>query len=47
LLEDFIRAIKLDVDPACSGSEGRRSIALVEAIYQAGSNSNAMSVSLK
>ncbi len=35
LLEDFIRAIEQDRDPVCSGHEGRRSIALVEAIYQA------------
>jgi UDP-N-acetyl-2-amino-2-deoxyglucuronate dehydrogenase len=35
LFEDFIRAIEQDIDPVCNGREGRRSIALVEAIYQA------------
>lgn len=35
VLEDFIRAIQQDKSPACDGAEGRRSIALVEAIYRA------------
>ena len=35
LLEDFIRAIQEDLAPVCDGNEGRRSIALVEAIYRA------------
>ncbi|UCF36832.1 MAG: Gfo/Idh/MocA family oxidoreductase [Acidobacteriota bacterium] len=34
LLEDFIAAIDEDRKPLCDGSEGRRSIALVEAIYR-------------
>jgi UDP-N-acetyl-2-amino-2-deoxyglucuronate dehydrogenase len=36
VLEDFIHAIKSNSTPACDGSEGRRSIALIEAIYRAG-----------
>jgi UDP-N-acetyl-2-amino-2-deoxyglucuronate dehydrogenase len=35
ILEDFIQAIKDDSDPVCDGHEGRRSLAVVEAIYQA------------
>lgn len=34
LLEDFIRAIETNGRPRCDGQEGRRSIALVEAIYE-------------
>jgi UDP-N-acetyl-2-amino-2-deoxyglucuronate dehydrogenase len=33
ILEDFIRAIETDATPACDGREGRRSVAVVEAIY--------------
>ncbi len=47
LLEDFIRAIEQDVDPVCNGIEGRRSIALVEAIYHAARNGGAAPVSLE
>ena len=35
LFEDFIRAIEQNQAPICDGREGRRSIALVEAIYRA------------
>ena len=31
--EDFIRAIQTNGSPACDGREGRRSVAIVEAIY--------------
>jgi predicted dehydrogenase len=34
VLEDFIRAIKTNSLPACDGSEGRRSLALIESIYK-------------
>jgi UDP-N-acetyl-2-amino-2-deoxyglucuronate dehydrogenase len=34
-LEDFVRAIETNGAPRCSGGEGRRSVALVEAIYAA------------
>ncbi|HEX2340620.1 MAG TPA: Gfo/Idh/MocA family oxidoreductase [Vicinamibacterales bacterium] len=33
ILEDFIRAIQTNGSPACDGREGRRSVAIVEAIY--------------
>jgi UDP-N-acetyl-2-amino-2-deoxyglucuronate dehydrogenase len=33
VLEDFVRAIANNTKPSCDGAEGRRSIALVEAIY--------------
>lgn len=33
VLEDFIRAIQSDGEPLCNGREGRRSLAVVEAIY--------------
>lgn len=35
VLQDFIEAIQTNRDPRCSGQEGRRSVALVEAIYTA------------
>jgi len=41
VLEDFLRAIQQDTSPVCDGREGRRSIALVEAIYRAARNSDA------
>jgi predicted dehydrogenase len=34
-MEDFVHAIEKDTTPRCSGVEGRRSLALVEAIYAA------------
>ena len=34
VLEDFIRAIETNSRPACDGYEGRRSLALIEAIYR-------------
>ena len=33
-LEDFLRAVKDGGEPRCSGAEGRRSVALVEAMYR-------------
>ena len=33
IIEDFIAAIRTGGEPICSGREGRRSIAVVEAIY--------------
>lgn len=35
VLEDFLRAIQANRAPLCDGMEGRRSVALVEAIYRA------------
>jgi len=34
LIEDFITAIRTGGEPRCSGREGRRSVALVEALYE-------------
>jgi len=46
LFEDFLQAIERNTAPICDGREGRRSIALVEAIYRAARNGGAASVSL-
>ena len=35
ILEDFLQAIANNTQPICNGREGRRSLALVESIYQA------------
>src|SRR6202166_547152 len=35
VLEDFLRAIRTNTKPRCDGKEGRRSLALVQAIYEA------------
>jgi UDP-N-acetyl-2-amino-2-deoxyglucuronate dehydrogenase len=35
VLEDFLRAIRTNTKPRCDGEEGRRSLALVQAIYEA------------
>ena len=35
VLEDFVHAIETNASPRCSGVDGRRSVALVEAIYEA------------
>jgi predicted dehydrogenase len=35
VLEDFLQAIQQNRSPACDGLEGRRSLALIEAIYRA------------
>jgi predicted dehydrogenase len=35
ILEDFLQAIANNTQPICNGQEGRRSLALVESIYQA------------
>jgi len=34
-LEDFLKAIRTNTKPRCDGQEGRRSLALVQAIYEA------------
>lgn len=38
LFEDFFHAIEYKAEPVCSGREGRRSVALVDAIYRAASS---------
>ena len=35
IFEDFLRAIRTNTKPSCDGPEGRRSLALVETIYEA------------
>jgi UDP-N-acetyl-2-amino-2-deoxyglucuronate dehydrogenase len=35
VLEDFLRAIRTNTKPRCDGQEGRRSLALVQMIYEA------------
>jgi UDP-N-acetyl-2-amino-2-deoxyglucuronate dehydrogenase len=45
LIEDFLRAIKTNSRPACDGKEGRRSVALIEAIYESARSGERTSVS--
>lgn len=40
VLEDFLNAIKENGKPLCDGREGRRSLALIEAMYRASKNSD-------
>jgi UDP-N-acetyl-2-amino-2-deoxyglucuronate dehydrogenase len=44
LLEDFLRAIEQGTMPICDGHQGRRSVALVEAIYRAAQKSDGSAV---
>jgi len=44
LIEDFIAAIGERRDPLCSGVEGRRSVAVVEAIYESARTGRAVDV---
>jgi len=43
LIEDFLHAIEANTAPICDGLEGRRSLALVEAIYRAAETKSAQS----
>ncbi len=43
ILEDFIDAIRSGRQPVCSGQEGRRSVALVEAIYESARTGHSVS----
>jgi hypothetical protein len=36
-IEDFLSAIRTGTEPRCNGAEGRRSVALVEALYRSAS----------
>ena len=45
ILEDFLHAIKTNSRPACDGREGRRSLALIEAIYESARSGNRMPAS--
>lgn len=42
ILEDFLRAVELDETPLCDGPQGRKSVALVEAIYRAAAHPDAL-----
>ena len=46
LFEDFIRAIENNTKPVCDGRDGRRSVAVVEAIYRAARNLDGEAVDL-
>jgi predicted dehydrogenase len=45
ILEDFLRAIETGERPRCDGYEGRRSVELVQAIYQSSRTGQAAAVS--
>jgi UDP-N-acetyl-2-amino-2-deoxyglucuronate dehydrogenase len=42
ILEDFLSAIKHDTAPLCDGPQGRKSVALIEAIYRASASRGAI-----
>ena len=46
LIEDFIASIESDRPPTCSGTEGRRSLAVVEAIYESARSGKIVEVPL-
>lgn len=41
ILEDFLHAIRTNTRPVCNGEEGRKSVALIEAIYRAARTASA------
>jgi predicted dehydrogenase len=45
LIEDFVTAVEQGHDPLCSGAEGRRSLAVVEAIYESARAGRAVEMS--
>src|SRR5437763_12803453 len=45
ILEDFVRCIETGGSPVCDGEEGRRSLALVEAIYRSARQCEAVTAS--
>jgi predicted dehydrogenase len=44
VLEDFLEAIRTNREPRCNGAEGRRSLALVQAIYRAARTGERVSI---
>jgi predicted dehydrogenase len=44
VFEDFVAALRANREPSCSGVEGRRSVAVVEAIYQSARRGHEVSV---
>jgi len=47
ILEDFLQAIETDGSPRCDGREGRRSVELVQAIYESSSTGQAVTLTPK
>jgi UDP-N-acetyl-2-amino-2-deoxyglucuronate dehydrogenase len=47
ILEDFLQAIETDCRPRCDGGEGRRSVELVQAIYESSSTGQAVALMAK
>ena len=47
ILEDFIRAIETDSTPTCDGNEGRRSVELVQAIYESSRTDESVTLTKK
>ncbi len=46
IIEDFLRAIETDDTPRCSGREGRRSVAVVQAMYESARSGQPVKISL-
>jgi predicted dehydrogenase len=44
-IEDFLSAIRTGAEPRCNGAEGRRSVALVEALYRSAATGQPVEVS--
>jgi predicted dehydrogenase len=44
ILEDFLRTIETDGKPVCDGYEGRRSVELVQAIYESSRTGESVTV---
>jgi UDP-N-acetyl-2-amino-2-deoxyglucuronate dehydrogenase len=47
ILEDFLRAIETNGQPVCDGREGRRSVELVQAIYESSRTGQSVSLTAK
>ena len=47
ILEDFIQAIEIDGKPRCDGYEGRRSVELVQAIYESSRTGESVTLAKK
>ena len=45
ILEDFVRAIETDGKPVCDGYEGRRSVELIQAIYESSRTGESVTLS--
>ena len=47
IIEDFLRAIETNGEPLCNGREGRRSVELVQAIYESSRTGQAVNLTAK